>query len=139
MRPPTVVDAHKVITRQKHLVTRMGWAKKLNQTEPVWYEFRSALAFEDDPTETPEGLCIVCQWKRREGVKPENWTFSLLFSGCRIYAIDVQPLSYHTNKVGKGRPCHHLRIRGNHEHTWSEEGYGYAESFTLPAVFTIRT
>ena len=47
----TVADAQKVITRKKHLVAPMGWAKKLNHTEPVWYEYRSALEFEDDPTE----------------------------------------------------------------------------------------
>ncbi len=127
----TVADAQTAITRRKQLVAPMAWAKKLNHVEPVWYEFRSALEFEDDPTETPEGLLIVCQWKRKDGVKPENWTFGLLYGGVRIYAIDVQPLTHHTNKLGKGRPFHRQRISGNHEHTWSEEGYGYAEPFTL--------
>ncbi|AVO50238.1 hypothetical protein C6568_14010 [Melaminivora suipulveris] len=130
----TVADAQKVITRTKQLVVPMGWAKKLNHTEPVWYEYRSALQFVDDPTETPEGLLIVCQWKRKDGPKPENWTFGLLYGGARIYAIDVQPLTHHTNKTGKGHPFHRQRIRGNHEHTWSEEGYGYAEPFTLSSV-----
>ena len=130
----TVADAQKVITRKKQLVAPMGWAKKLNHTEPVWYEYRSALEFEDDPTETPEGLMIVCQWKRKDGPKPENWTFGLLYGGGRVYAIDVQPLTHHTNEAGKGRPFHRQRIRGNHEHTWSEEGYGYAEPFTLSSV-----
>ncbi len=127
----TVADAQKVIARKKQLVAPMAWAKKLNHTEPIWYEYRSALEFEDDPTEIPEGLLVVCQWKRKEGAKPENWTFGLLQGGGRIYAIDVQPLTYHTNKVGQGRSHHHLSIRGNHEHTWSEEGYGYAEPFEL--------
>lgn len=130
----TVANAHKVLGRKKQLVAPMGWAKKLNHTEPVWYEYRSALEFEDDPTETPEGLLIVCQWKRKDGPKPENWTFGLLYGGERIYAIDVQPLMHHTNKVGKGRPFYLQRIRGNHEHTWSEEGYGYAEPFMLIPV-----
>lgn len=129
-----VADAQKVITRPKQLVAPMGWAKKLNHTEPVWFEYRSALEFVDDPTETPEGLLVVCQWKRNDGPKPENWTFGLLHGGGRIYAIDVQPLTHHTNKIGRGRPYHGQRIRGNHEHTWSEEGYGYAEPLVLPSV-----
>lgn len=130
----TVADADKVIQRKKQLVTPMGWAKKLNHTMPVWFEFRSALEFVDDPTETPEGLLIVCQWKCKDGPKPENWTFGLLHGGSRIYAIDAQPLAHHTNEVGKGRPFHRQRIRGNHEHTWSEEGYGYAEPFGLSPI-----
>lgn len=130
----TIGDAHKVITRKKQLVAPMGWAKKLNHRDPVWYEYRSALEFVDDPTETPEGLMIVCQWKCRDGSKPENWNFGFLYGSGRIYAIDVQPLAQHTNEVGKGRPFHRQRIRGNHEHTWSEEGYGYAEPFVLNPV-----
>lgn len=123
----TVAEVQTVIKRQKQLVAPMAWAKKLNHTEPVWFEYRSALEFEDDPTETPEGLFIVCQWKRKEGSKPENWTFGLLYRNLRIYAIDVQPLASHKHEAGKGKPFHRLLIRGNHEHTWSEEGYGYAE------------
>lgn len=128
----TVADAQHIIIRKKQLVATMGWAKKLNHTEPVWYEYRSALEFVDDPTQTPESLLIVCQWKQRDGPRPENWNFGLFHGGGRIYAIDVQPLTHHTNKVGKGRPFYLQRIRGNHEHTWSEEGYGYAEPF-MPA------
>lgn len=109
----TVADAQKVVTRKKQLVAPMGWARKLNHTEPAWYEYRSALEFADDPTETPEGLLIVCLWKRKDGPKPENWNFGLLYGGWRIYAIDVQPLAHHTNKVGNGRPLFGQRIRGN--------------------------
>lgn len=76
---------------------------------------------------------VVGQWKRAEGPKPENWTFSLLFGADRLYALDVQPLVFHTNDVGKGRPYFKKRIEGIHEHTWSEEGYGYAEPFSLTA------
>jgi len=130
----TVADAKKVITRAKQLVAPMGWAKKLNHAEPVWYEYRSALEFVDDPSETPEGLMIVCLWKRKDGPKPENWNFGLLYGGGRIYALDVQPLTHHTNKIGRGRPFFKQRIRGNHEHIWSEEGYGYTEPLTLPTV-----
>lgn len=127
----TVADTQQVIKRTKQLVAPMSWAKKLNHTEPVWFEYRSALEFADDPAETPEGLMIVCQWKRKDGPKPENWTFGLLYCGSRIYAVDVQPLVHHTNEAGSGRPFHRQRIRGSHEHTWSEDGYGYAEAFVL--------
>lgn len=130
----TVADAQTIISRKKQLVVSMGWAKKLNHAEPVWYEYRSALEFLDDPFETPEGLMIVCQWKRKDGPRPENWTFGLLYGSSRIYALDVQPLTHHTNKVGMGRPFFRQRIRGNHEHTWSEDGYGYAEPFPQPSV-----
>jgi len=130
----TVADAQKVIARSKQLVAPMAWARKLNHAEPVWFEFRSALEYVDDATETPEGLMVVCQWKRKDGVKPENWTFGLLYGGDRIYAIDMQPLSCHTNTVGQGRPQFLRRIRGIHEHSWSEEGYGYAEPFAPTPV-----
>jgi hypothetical protein len=123
----SIAEAEKIILRVKQPVTPMSWAKKLNHADPVWFEYRSALEFLDDPTQTPEGLMIVCQWKRKDGSKPENWTFGLLYGPDRIYAFDLQPLAHHTNKVGKGRPFHLQRIRGSHEHTWSEEGYGYVE------------
>lgn len=130
----TTTEANKTIARPKRLVVPMGWSKKLNHIEPAWFEYRSALEFEDDPTETPEGLQIICQWKRADGAKPENWTFSLLSGADRIYALDVQPLAFHTNRTGFGRPYFGKRLEGIHEHTWSEDGYGYAEPFVLRPV-----
>lgn len=127
----TVSDAQKAIARRKLVVVPMSWVKELHRREPAWYEYRSALQFEDDPTETPEGLSVVCQWKPKSGVKPENWKFGLLYRAERIYAIDLQPLAYHTNRVGHGRHYYRQRVQGSHEHTWSGEGYGYAEPFTL--------
>ena len=80
----------------------------------------------------PGGLYIIGQWKRRDGVKPEVWEFGLHYGrGDRIYAIDLQPLAFHTNKIGVGRPFFRQRIRGIHEHTWSDEGYGYVEAFAV--------
>ncbi len=127
----TVADVKTVIARPKTLVAPMAWAKKLNHTDPVWCVCRSALQYEDDPTETPEGLYIIGQWKRRDGVKPEVWEFGMHHGQDRIYAIDIQPLAFHTNRVGEGRPFFHRRIRGMHEHTWSDEGYGYVEALGL--------
>lgn len=62
---------------------------------------------------------------------PECWLFGLLYRSQRIYAIDVQPLTKHKNNVGSGRPLHRKLISGVHEHTWSSEGYGYAEPFVV--------
>ena len=134
VRVISIAVAQQVVARAKTVVAPMAWAKKLNHTAPVWYEYRSALEYVDDPTETPEGLSIVGQWKCKDGLKPENWTFGLFFEGVRVYAVDVQLLSYHTNKVGQGRPFFCRSIHGIHEHTWSEEGYGYAEPFALNPV-----
>lgn len=77
---------------------------------------------------------VVCQWKPKDGVKPENWTFGLICQGARICAIDIQPLTHHTNRVGRDRPLFQQRIRGNHVHSWSPEGYGYAEPLTLTPI-----
>lgn len=130
----TVTEAQKIVAKAKRLVVPLEWSKKLNHTEPAWHQYRSALEFVDDPTETPEGLLIVCQWKRREGPKPENWTFGLIYGADRIYAIDAQPLSRHTNTVGTGRPLFRQLIQGTHEHTWSDEGYGYVEPFSVASL-----
>lgn len=127
----STADADKVIARSKRLVAPMAWSKKLNHSDPVWHEYRSALEFEDDTTETPEGLFVVCLWKQRDGVKPEIWYFGLFCSNDRIYAIDVHPLSSHKNKAGRGRPFFQKTIIGSHEHTWSVDGGGYAEPIAL--------
>ena len=29
---------------------------------------------------------VVCQWKRRDGVKPETWNFGLFHGGSRQWA-----------------------------------------------------
>lgn len=68
----STADAQKVIARSKTLVAPIAWTKKLNHSDPVWHEYRSALEYADDPAETPEGLMVVCQWKRKEGLKPET-------------------------------------------------------------------
>ena len=112
----------------------MAWVKKLNHSDPVWYEYRCALDYIDDPTETPEGLMVVCQWKRKDGLKPETWNCGLFFNGGRIYGIDSNELQRHTNKAGAGRPYFRRTIDGIHEHTWSEEGYGYVEPLALVPV-----
>jgi hypothetical protein len=130
----SIADAQKVTSRSKKLVAPMAWAKKLNHSDPVWYEYRSALEYEDDPTETPEGLMVVCQWKCKDGLKSETWNFGLFFGGGRICGIDSNELQKHTNKVGVGRPYFRRTIHGIHEHTWSEEGYGYVEPLALVPV-----
>ncbi len=77
---------------------------------------------------------VVCQWKRKDGVKPETWNFGLFYGGGRIYAIDSNALQRHKNIVGLGRPYFRKVVHGIHEHRWSEDGQGYAEPFTLESI-----
>lgn len=41
-------------------------------------------------------------------------------------------MSRHKNSKGKGRPLYGQVIQGTHIHTWSDDGYGYAEPLDLP-------
>ncbi len=116
-----------ILIRPKRLVAAMSWVKKLNRESGAWYEFTSALEFEDDLLESPEGLIVRGQWKQSEGDKPSNFGFGLHVGNDRIYAIDVKLVGRHKNTAGTGRPLFSKIISGIHEHTWSADGYGYAE------------
>ncbi len=90
-----------------------------------------AVQFSDE-LEVAEQLFVICQWRKQQKAIPEQWTFSLFYREHRIYAIDVQPTLMHMNNFGKGRPFYKQLIGGVHEHTWSEDGHGYAEPIDLP-------
>lgn len=71
---------------------------------------------------------INLQWRPMVGAASEKLNCGLFYRTERVYAIDFDPDTQHTNKVGLGRPHYRSRFGpGTHEHTWSVEGYGYAE------------
>jgi hypothetical protein len=109
----------------------LPWVAKVGGSEAEWLECKVALRYVDD-YEFPEELMIVCQWRKQVGSARQQWCFGLYYQGERIYALDVQPFSLHANyRAGKGRPYFNQEIEGSHEHTWSNEGYGYAEPISL--------
>lgn len=130
----TLQEAQDVLSRQKFFVSDMVWTGRRGKITFQWVECRIPLQFGDE-AEVREGFFVMCQWKKRGRSVPEQWKFAVMFNNERIYAIDVQPASGHTNnKAGKGRPLYMQEISGIHEHTWSGDGpgYGYAEPIEVP-------
>lgn len=128
----TLAEAQEVLGREKVLHTDMRWSAQRGKMQFQWVQSRIILEYADDMA-LPEDLYVHCQWQKRVKSIPERWTFSVMHNGCRIYAIDVNPVSRHGNyKAGKGRRLYGQEIDGVHEHTWSKEGYGYAEPIELP-------
>lgn len=127
----TLAEALEVMARPKALNTDMRWTTVRGKMKFQWHQARMIVLF-SDAVEVPEGVYVHCQWYPRVKSIPERWNFSLLYEDERIYGIDVQPQSPHRNNIGKGRPLHKQLISGTHEHTWSEEGYGYAAPINVP-------
>jgi hypothetical protein len=119
------------MARAKSLAAPMAWTYRHGKIDFPWFGSRTPVQFDDAP-EVPEQFFVVCQWRRRGNRIPEHWVFNLLYQEARIYALHYQPTSLHENKVGRGRPFYGKVINGIHEHTWSEEGDGYAEPINLP-------
>ncbi len=126
----TLAEAKEVISRPKLLIQHMVWKEKQNKVNIDWLESRMLVQFSDE-FEVPEQLLVICGWKKRQGRRSEMWTFSLLYQNERIYALDFHPDSSHKNHVGVGREMYLSLFYGAHEHTYSNEGYGYAEPISL--------
>jgi hypothetical protein len=93
--------------------------------DPQWWEFVSAIEIDGVVL---EGARFLMQWRPGSGAAQAKYNCGLLFRRKRVYAVDYDPDGQHTNSVGKGRPFYKKRIGpGTHEHTWSEDGIGYAE------------
>jgi hypothetical protein len=128
----TVAEAQEVVARQKSLVANMAWTTRRGKVDWAWFEARILLRYSEE-VEVAEQLWVMCQWRKKGITIPEHWKFALFYREQRIYAIDVQPTSIHENdKAGKGHPLYLQEIDGIHEHTWSAEGYGYAEPISVP-------
>lgn len=109
----------------------MAWTPKVGKLTLDWIESKILLMYVDD-LEIPEQLYVLCQWRKKNKAIKEQWTFSLMYLGQRIYAIDLEHDFLHTNNAGKGRPLYGQEVEGPHEHTWSADGYGYAEPIRVP-------
>lgn len=121
-----------MLSRQKFAVRGMSWSDKpRGGNSPPWREWRTALEFEDGDA---PGLLLIAVWRGRFGPVIPKWGCSLLLFEHRIYGIDYEPDSPHTNRVGLGRPWHlrTLTPPNVHEHTWCGEGHGYAEPIAAP-------
>lgn len=109
----------------KSTVAPMVWREKLTKKDPQWYEYISAVEVDGL---VPEDVQFIVQWKPSVGAAADKYNCALFYHHDRVFAVDFEPDGQHTNKVGKGRPLYGQRFGpGTHEHTWSEDGYGYAE------------
>lgn len=123
MTTRTEIEAFMVA--KKSAVAPMNWREKLMKSDPKWWEYVSAIEIDGVVV---EDVRFIVQWRLSEGAAGEKYNCGLLYRGDRIFAVDFEPDGKHTNKVGKGRPLYKKQIGpGTHEHTWSEDGYGYAE------------
>lgn len=109
----------------KNTVVRMNWREKLTKSDPQWWEYVSAVEVDGVVVEDVQ---IIVQWRPSVGAAGDKYNCALLYRSDRVYAVDFDPDGQHTNKVGKGRALYRKQLGpGTHEHTWSEDGYGYAE------------
>lgn len=110
----------------------MSWSPKLDRTNPRWYIFETAL--ENAHGIVLEGIKVIAQWSPSLHERRETISIGLHLGAARVYAIDVNPHGQHKNNSGRGRPAHGKLINGTHEHTWSEDGYGYAEDLDIDGI-----
>ena len=109
----------------KSAVASMNWREKLTKSDPQWWEYVSAIEIDGVVV---EDVRLIVQWRLGVGAAADKYNCGLLYQRDRIYAVDFDPDGQHTNKVGKGRALYRKQIgSGTHEHTWSEDGCGYAE------------
>lgn len=122
---PTRTEIEAFMAAKKSTVSSMNWREKLSKQDPQWWEYVSAVEIDGVVL---EDVRFIVQWRLSEGAAGEKYNCGLLYRSDRVYAVDFEPDGQHTNKAGKGRPMYRKRIGpGTHEHTWSEDGYGYAE------------
>ena len=93
--------------------------------DPQWWEYVSAVELDGVVVEDVQ---FIVQWRLGVGAAGDKYNCGLVCRGDRVYAVDFDPDGQHTNNCGKGRALYRKRFGpGTHEHTWSEDGYGYAE------------
>lgn len=126
----TVAEVAAILAKEKKLVRRPPqWKKKINHNVVGFLQYHSALEMDGV---IQEDLFLSGAWRAGDGVKPERFCLAILACNDRVYAWDVDSAQQHiNNNAGVGRPFFGKRIKGPHEHTWSDEGYGYVEPLTL--------
>ena len=122
---PTVADVDLFLSAPKSAVSAIEWRPTLSRKDVQWWGWDCAIEIEGT---VPEGTRIILQWRPIVGAASAKYSCGLLYRTDRVYAVDLDPEALHTNKVGLGRAQYRQRFGpGTHEHTWSEDGYGYAE------------
>lgn len=121
----TRAEIEAFMATSKIAVASMSWREKLTKSDPQWWEYVSAIEIDGV---VAEDVQFVVQWRPGAGAAGDKYNCGLLYRSDRVYAVDFDMDGQHTNKVGKGRTLYKKQIGpGTHEHTWSEDGYGYAE------------
>ena len=132
---PTRTEIEAFMAAKKSTVSSMNWREKLSKQDPQWWEYVSAVEIDGVVL---EDVRFIVQWRLSEGAAGEKYNCGLLYRSDRVYAVDFEPDGQHTNKAGKGRPMYRKRIGpGTHEHTWSEDGYGYADLKYVLDIFIL--
>lgn len=132
-----LADVSLFLSAKKNAISVIDWRPGISKKDAHWWKWDSAVEVNGVVS---EGTRIILQWRPAAGAALEKYSCGLLYRTERVYAIDFEPDGQHTNKVGKGRPYFGKRFGpGTHEHTWSDEGYGYMEPITdfkdFPALF----
>jgi hypothetical protein len=128
----TIAEAQALVNIDKVTVRPMEWLAKRTASNPQWLEFVSVCRIRN---EIREDLFFRSQFRARKTVSvgkasmdyQEQFNAALCAGGERILAVDADSTP-HKNKVGHGRPWYNRAVGTRcHIHTWSAEGYGYAE------------
>lgn len=120
-----IFEVNAFLKANKRSVTGMTWREGLLKDDVQWWKWDCAI---DLKGVVPEGSRVILQYRPEIGAASEKFNCGLLLKNERVYAIDFDQDGQHTNKVGQARPYHGKRFGpGTHEHTWSVDGYGYAE------------
>lgn len=122
----TVADVDAFLNAPKTAVSAMDWRPGLSKKDVQWLDWYCAVEISGV---VPEGARIIVQYRPIVGAASEKLNCGLFFRNERVFAIDFNLDTQHSNKkAGQGRAYFGKRFGpGTHEHTWSEEGYGYAE------------
>jgi hypothetical protein len=132
----TPEEAQAIIDIPKATIRPLEWIPKKSASNPQWVEFVSVCRIEN---EIREDLFFRTQFRaaKTQVVGDSTIQFEAIYNaaitagGERIFAIDADD-TQHTNKVGAGRPLYKTALQGRyHVHTWSAEGYGYAEPIDI--------
>lgn len=121
----TKLEVDAFLKENKHSVMGMVWREGLLKDDVQWWKWDCAINLDGV---VPEGSRVILQYRPEIGAASEKFNCGLLHKNERVYAIDFDQDAQHTNKVGQGRPYYGKRFGpGTHEHSWSVDGYGYAE------------
>ncbi|WP_165676944.1 hypothetical protein [Metapseudomonas otitidis] len=104
----------------------IDWVQVSVHHWPNSFKHRSILRVGD---RMEEGLFVQLEYKAGTIQDlPDRLYFSLFVESSRVFAIDEDGVTGHTNKVGKGLPFYQQRVGHPHMHVPVEEAsYGYAK------------